>query len=241
MTEDELDLWRRHRQRDEAARKELILSYLPLVDLLAKRIARIAGWANWEDLRQEGVFGLFHALERFDPNRAVQFKSFAEHFIRGAIFNSSELTRDLARQQKENYRKFQRAEAELTQKLERLPTREEVAAQTGLTIEQIHNAIDAMGIAFAGEFSAAEELTELPDMQTTKPDKAALMQQELSRLSDREQEIIGLYYWEGLQDKEIAERLSGTTESIRKLRQRTLKKLRKRLGGNRKGGQDEDK
>lgn len=241
MTEDELKLWKNYGRENGAGQKELILFYLPLVNLLAKRIARLADWANWEDLRQEGVFGLIQAIERFDLSRGLSFKSFAEHFIRGAIFDSSELTRKLARQQEKFYRKMKRAEAELTQRLQRLPTIEEVAANTGLTIEQIHHAIDAMGIAFAGELSETEEMTASYGLQTAHQERATVIQDELSRLSDREQEIIGFYYWEGLLDKEIAERLELTTSNVTKIRQRALDKLRKRLDGNQKGEHHEDK
>ena len=77
MTGDELNLWERHGQRDEAAQKELILFYLPLVDVLAKRIARSTG-ANWEDLRQDGTIGLIKAIARFNPRQGVPFRAFAK-------------------------------------------------------------------------------------------------------------------------------------------------------------------
>src|SRR6185295_9432098 len=95
MTEDKRALWDRYRQRDETARKELIVSYLPLVKLLAKRIAGSASWANWEDLVQDGVIGLIKAIERFDPGKGTPFRAFATHYIRGAIFDNFELTRDM--------------------------------------------------------------------------------------------------------------------------------------------------
>src|SRR5882724_3102938 len=132
MSEDELNLWERYGQRDEASQKELILFYLPLVDVQAKRIARSTG-ANWEDLRQEGVIGLIKAIARFDPRRGVPFRSFTKPHICGAIFDSSELTRDMARRQEEIYRKLRQTEAELTQTLQRNPTMEEVAEKAELT------------------------------------------------------------------------------------------------------------
>src|SRR6185295_14111566 len=104
MTEDELNLWKRYRQQDEAAQKELTLLYLPLVDVLAKRIARSTG-ASWEDLRQDGVIGLIKAVARFDPDQGVPFRAFAKSYIYGAIFDSSDLTRNMARRQEEIYRK----------------------------------------------------------------------------------------------------------------------------------------
>src|SRR5438309_1979254 len=121
MTGEELSLWERYARGDEAARKELLLSYLPLVEVLAKRIARSTG-ANWEDLRQDGAIGLIKAISRFDLGQGVPFRAFAKHYIRGAIFDSSELTRDLARRQEEILRKFKQTEDELIQTLQRNPT-----------------------------------------------------------------------------------------------------------------------
>ena len=151
MTEGELSLWHRYAQSDESARKELILSYLYLVKNCANRISRIASWANREDLIQDGVIGLIKAIERFDPTRGVAFPHYANQYVRGAILDSSELTRDLARHQEEICRNVRLADAELTNALQRKPTVEELARKTGYRVDQINNAVDAMGVAFAAE------------------------------------------------------------------------------------------
>jgi RNA polymerase sigma factor (sigma-70 family) len=240
MTEDELNLWKRYGQGDETAQEELILSYLALVDVLEKRIARMAGWANWEDLRQEGVIGLMKAIENFDPSRGVPFSPFAKNFIRGAIFDSSELTRDLARQQEEHYRKIKRAEDELTKTLERLPTIEEVVEKTGLTLEQIQNAIDAMGVAFAGEFPDAENLPASTLVEAPRPERTIMLEEALSHVSEREALIIIYYYLEDQSPQEIAKRLELTASNVTKIRQRAINKIRERFNGNKRGEHDED-
>jgi RNA polymerase sigma factor (sigma-70 family) len=232
MTEDERGLWERH----ETARKELILSYMPLVKLLAKRIARSANWTNLADLVQDGVIGLIKAIEKFDPGKGVPFRAFAKHYIRGAIFDGSELNRGMARQSEELYRKIRRAEDELTKTLQRNPTIEEVAEKTGLTLEQIQNAIDAMSLAFAGDFPDAEASTVSGGVQTANQERAAIIEEGLSHLDKRQQEIIRLHYWEDLPDKEIAARLGLTVSNATKIRQRALDKLRKRLEEEKKGG-----
>jgi hypothetical protein len=96
MTEVELSLWERYGQHEKKAQTELILRYLPLVDLWAKRIAKSAG-ARWEELRHDGVIGLVKAIARFDPCQGVPFSAFAKHYISEAIFNSPRLSRDMDR------------------------------------------------------------------------------------------------------------------------------------------------
>lgn len=240
MTEEEFNLWDRLGQGDEEARKELILSYLPLVEVLAKRIARSTGWANWEDLRQDGVIGLIKATAKFDAGRGAQFKTFAKHYIRGAIFDSSELTRELARRQEEVCRKIRQAEDELTKTLQRNPTIEEIAKKTELTIDQIQNAIDAMGLAFAGEFPDAKDLSVLNRVEAAQQEETILIQDALSQLGEREGEILTSYYLEDQQPQEIARRLGLTVSNVTKIRQRAIIKLRKLLGEDERG-QDEDR
>lgn len=240
MTGDELKLWQRYRHGDEAARRELILNYLPLAELLAKRIARIAG-INWEDLRQEGSIGLMKAMPRFDPGRGVPFKVFAKPYICGAIYDSSEITRDMTRRQDEIYRKIRRTEEELTKTLQRNPTDEEVAEKTGLTVEQIQKAVDARSLAFATSlsFPDAEDLP-LRMIEVPQPERAVLLMEALAHLTHREREIIRLYYWEDQSHEEIARELGLSVSNVTKIRQRALIKMRKRLDVKRKGGRDED-
>jgi RNA polymerase sigma factor (sigma-70 family) len=231
MTADELNLWQHSRQGDESARQELVLRYLPLVDVLAKRLARISG-ACWEDLRQDGAIGLIKATARFDPMRGAPFIVFAKHYIRGAMFDSSDLTRDVARRQDEIYRKFRQAVDELTQTLRRNPTIEEVAEGTGLTLDQIRNAIDARGVAFAGAMPDAEELPVSNLVEAPRPERTLYVLEALDHLTDREQEIVSLYYWEDQPHEEIAQRLGLTVSNVIKIRQRAIGKLRQRLDVN---------
>jgi RNA polymerase sigma factor (sigma-70 family) len=228
MTEDELKLWERSSQGDETARKQLVLIYLPLVDVLAKRIAISAG-ANWEDLSQDGAIGLIKAVDRFDYRRDTAFRVFAKPYISGAIFDSSDLTRNLARRQYEIYRRVRQVENDLTKTLRRNPTVEEVAQEAGLRVGQILKAIDAMGVAFAGELPDAEEMSASRMTETAAPDIKIILLEALSQLTAREQEIIRLYYWEDQPHDEIARRLGLTASNVTKIRQRAIARLRKKL------------
>lgn len=239
MNADEFSLWTRCRRGEETARKELILLYLPLAIFWAKRISMIAGWANSEDLKQDGVIGLMKAIERFDPSQGVKFKFFARRFVRGAIFDGSEFTRDLARRQKETYRKIRRAEDELTKALQRIPTIEEVAEKTELTIQQILNAIDAVGVASAEELPDHEGAPASGRIETPQPERTIMLLEALSQLSAREQEIIRLYYWEDQSHEHIAQKLGLTASNVIKIRQRAIKKLGKLLDDEGKGGHHE--
>lgn len=230
MNEEELSLWKNYSQGDEAAHKELILSYLYLVKIWVRRISRVANWANQEDLIQEGVIGLINAIRNFDSSRDVPFERYANHYIRGAILDSSELTRDLPRRQEEICRKIKSVDAELTKMLQRNPTIDEVAERTGFSVEQINNAIDAMGVAFAREQCDKEEPSALSSIESASQERTVVIQDALSRLSKREQSVVICYYWEDQSHEEIAQRLELTVSNATKIRQRAIRKLRKLLG-----------
>lgn len=241
MNEAELALWTDCGQGIEAACKELILSYFYLVKKWARRISRIANWANQEDLIQDGVIGLINAIKKFDPHRGVAFERYASPYVRGAIFDSSELTRDLARRQEEICRKIKRADIELTRTLERNPTVDEVAHNTGLSVDQIMNAIDAMGVAFARELNDANEPSSTGGVQPARQERAAVIQDALARLSEREQSVIDFYYWQGQSHEEIARQLGLTVSNSSQIRKRAIRKLRKLLRAEETGERDEDR
>lgn len=230
MTEEESKLW----DHPETARKELILFYLPLVEVHAKRIARSTG-VNWEDLRQDGALGLIQAIARFDPQKGAPFAAFARHYIRGAILDSPELTHSLSRQQEAICRQVSRIANELTKTLQRNPTIEEVAQAANLTVKQISNALDAHDVAFAGELPDIEDPQRSTIIVTPQPERAILLVELLARLSVREQEIMQLYYWEEQSHEEIAQTLGLTASNVTKIRQRAFNKLREWLNENQEG------
>ena len=229
MKRDEFRLWTLCRWGDDEARKELVLLYLPLAMFWARQIARTAPWATLEDLKQYGVIGLIKAVERYDPNKGIKFKSFARKFICGAIFDSPEFTRDLARRQKEILLAVRQADAELTLELQRNPTIQEIADKSGLTVQQILNANDAMAVAAVTERLDPETAQNVVASEPRRTDRTIMLLEALSRLTEREQEIIRLYYWADWSAEEIAQKLGLSESNVTKIRQRVIKKLGKLL------------
>jgi RNA polymerase sigma factor FliA len=230
MNEGELNAWRRCKQGDGAAREELILLYLPLVKFWASKISGVASWASREDLMQEGIKGLIIAVDKFDLKKNVEFSTYARFRIREAIFDSPELTRGLPRSQDENRRKITGIHDKLVSKLERKPTIEEIAEESGLTPEQVRNALDATCIAFPKDFPEPGESIGMSADTTDSHERIMLIQDALSRFSEREAIILTSYYWDEQPTAEIAKKLNLTEDNVRKVRQRAMSKLRKLLG-----------
>src|SRR3954466_5658120 len=146
---DEERLFERyHRTGDPTARDELIRRCLPLARSLAGRYAR-AG-ESLEDLVQVANVGLIKAVDRFDPTRGIAFSSFAVPSILGELkrhFRDHGWAARVPRPLQERVLKVNSASERLSSRLGRSPKPRGVAAETGMSLDEVLEAIEA-GTAF---------------------------------------------------------------------------------------------
>ena len=156
--EQEVSLAKRIEKGDKAAKDEMINANLRLVVHIAKRYQHQG--ITLLDLIQEGIFGLIRAVEKFDWRRGYKFSTYATWWIRQA------LQRALQKQAREIHlpvhvaersRRLERVRDELTKKLDRDPTDEELAAETGLSIRQITEVRDAARVVASLDQPVGEE------------------------------------------------------------------------------------
>src|ERR687893_1077170 len=137
--QEEIDLSKRAKKGDKAARKRLIEKNLRLVVSIAKK-SRGRG-LSFEDLIQEGNIGLIRAVEKFDPDRGFRFATYATWWIRQAVQRA---VADKARtirvpvNKTQKIRKMGRTYNELSAELGREPTDAEVAEQLKWSLEEVH-------------------------------------------------------------------------------------------------------
>jgi RNA polymerase primary sigma factor len=241
--EEEVELARRIKQGDQAALEKLTRANLRFVVSVAKQYQNQG--LTLPDLINEGNLGLIKAAQRFDETRGFKFISYAVWWIRQSILQAiaehSRIVR-LPLNQVGSLNKLNKAFSKLEQEFEREPTEEELAAILDLPEDKIKDSISISGrhISMDAPLVAGEEST-LYDVMVNKDspraDKELIkesLQTEIERtldtLSEREKEIIKLYFGigmnHGLTIDEIGEKFDLTRERVRQIKEKALKRLR---------------
>ena len=144
-----------------AERDALINETLPLIRHIAHRVAtRLPSSVEIRDLINAGVLGLLDAVDKFDPERKVKFKTYAEVRIRGAILDSLRNLDWAPRSLRKKSKDLERMYAELSQKLGRPATDEEVSEAMGEDLDGFYALIDQLHGLTIGSF---ENLTDGDD------------------------------------------------------------------------------
>jgi RNA polymerase sigma factor FliA len=239
-------LWQAYGQhRDVTLRDRLILHYAPLVKYVAGRIGTgLPAHVDIADLVQSGVFGLWDAIDRFEPGRGLKFETYAMQRIRGAILDELRAQDWVPRSVLSRAREVERALERLESRLQRSATDAEVAAELGITTAQLRElyaqfqltsvvALDELMAVGCGGTSIAETL---PDNTVEEPgafldsvESRRLLAEAVSQLTDRDRVVVSLYYFENLTLAEIG-RVLGVTESrVCQLHTRAVLRLRSKM------------
>jgi RNA polymerase sigma factor FliA len=207
--------------------ERVLLEHLPIVRFLARRIhERLPQHVDIEDLVSAGVVGLLDAFAKFDPAKKVQFRSYAQFRIRGAILDSLRTLDWSPRELRRKGRAVEEAIRVVTARLGHAPGEQEVAAAMGLDLEAYQQLLgDLKGLEIGtlhmerNEDSGEEELAYVPGRPDEDPLFRCLRSEMEGRLSDaianlpdRERLVMTLYYFEEMTMREIGLAL-GVVES----------------------------
>jgi RNA polymerase sigma factor FliA len=210
-----------------ADQERVLLEHLPIVRFLARRIhERLPQHVDIEDLVSAGVVGLMDAFAKFDPEKKVQFRSYAQFRIRGAILDSLRTLDWSPRELRRKGRAVEEAIRVLTSRLGRAPGEVEVASEMGIDLEGYQQLLgDLKGLEIGtlhverNENSGEEELAYIPGRPDDDPLFRCLkgeleerLTDAIAHLPDRERLVMTLYYYEEMTMREIGLAL-GVVES----------------------------
>ncbi|HEY1495719.1 MAG TPA: FliA/WhiG family RNA polymerase sigma factor [Candidatus Solibacter sp.] len=207
--------------------ERVLLEHLPVVRFLARRIhERLPQHVDIEDLVSAGVVGLLDAFAKFDPDKKVQFRSYAQFRIRGAILDSLRTLDWSPRELRRKGRAVEEAIRVLTQRMGRPPHEGEVAQEMDLSLDEYQQLLgDLKGLEIGtlhierNEDSGEEELAYVPGNPEEDPLFCCLrgeleerLADAIQNLPDRERLVMTLYYYEEMTMREIGLAL-GVVES----------------------------
>jgi RNA polymerase sigma factor FliA len=238
------ELWSRYwDSRSREHRNQLVVFYAPLVTIVARRFAHRARTADAiEELCSFGRFGLIDAVERWDASAGFQFATYATKRIQGAIID--ELRRDdfLPKRMRARVQIFQTVRDDLESTLRRTPSIQEIAAELGVDVP---TAIDLRGDAESlthlapltesaesaeGRVLGAATVGPSPGDWVESEAMTSAVKAALRRLTERQRQVLVLYFLEGLAKSEVADVLGIGRSRVTQLVQQGLHNLRIELG-----------
>ena len=222
------------------AREGLVHLHLPLVEHCARRF-RNRG-EPFEDLLQVGTIGLLKSIDRFDPERGLEFSTYATPTIIGEIkryFRDKGWAIKVPRRLQELRMQIGAATAELTQTLGRSPTPRELAATIGCTVEEIVEGIESSNAYSTLSLDAYEDTEDgggsmldalgMEDASLEHVEIRESLKPLLAALEPREKKILLLRFFRNRTQTQIADEIGVSQMHVSRLLNRTLHQLRTSL------------
>ena len=224
-------------------KQQHLAKFAPLVKRIAHHmITRLPGSVDPDDLIQVGMIGLMEALDRYEEMPGAQFATYAQQRIRGAMLDELRQMDWLPRSARKSMRQIEAAINALQQRLGRSPSEIEVAGELKVPIEAYHQMLfDARGaqLLHYEDFGGGEEddFLERNCADTDSDPLAGLLDGDLRQaligaiadLPEREKTLMGLYYEQELNFKEIGAILGVSESRVCQIHSQAIARLRVRL------------
>lgn len=230
------DLWRRLKDEgDRDARDQLIVQFSPLVKFVAGRIrSGLPAGVDQGDLVSDGVIGLMDAIDKFDPERGLQFQTYAVSRIRGAIVDGLRAADWVPRSVREKIRDITAAQTRLEHRLGRVPTDREVATELGIAVRELRKMYRETSHTSVVSFEATgpsddHEPHATGDLPGGDDDLPEGFLRAVRELPERDQIVVALYYWDRLTLAEIGQVLGVSESRVSQLHSRATLTLRRKL------------
>lgn len=242
-----LDLaWKEYKANDDLeSRNALMIHYLPTVRYAAGKIGdTLPPTVELEDLVSYGLIGLLDALEKFDPDKGVQFQTYGVARIRGEIYDQIRALDWVPRSVRSQGRLLKKARSELEDKIGRPAEVAEVAEYMGISLPAYHlmasqSFVPQVG-AFAIEHTSLESEPLIqdsvfdpmmnPESLVVIAEVVSLMSEVVNTMDEKSKTILVLYYLQDMTLAEIGQVLGVTESRVCQLQSKMLSSLRDSLG-----------
>ena len=251
-TEDEL--WLEFKKtKSPQLRDKFIRQYMPLVKYVAGKVSvGMPGSVDFDDLVGYGQFGLLDAINKFDPEKNVKFKTYAVTRIRGAIFDELRTLDWVPRSVRQKSREIEDAIVQLESKLGRPASDSEVADAMGISEDEYHKTILKVSgtsvlslndVWYSGDESESVSIGDCiespsslnPEVIVEREEIRRIIIESINELPEKEKMVLVLYYHEDMTFKEIGQVLEVSESRVSQLHTKANLRLRAKLTNFRKG------
>lgn len=244
---DERQLWIEYKRSGNLKiREQLVVKYIPLVKyVVGKMITNLPKSVEYDDLVEYGIIGLLDAVEKFDLNKEITFKTYAVTRVRGSIYDELRSQDWVPRSVRKLVKDVEKAYISLEEKFKRIPTEEEVADYLDLPIKKLEeiyakadlgNMSSLDDVVYDGNDATTTVANVVEDKKVVSPQinlereelRKALIER-LDELTENERMVITLYYYEKLTLKEIGKVLEISESRVSQIHSKAIFKLRSKL------------
>ncbi|MFD0925873.1 SigB/SigF/SigG family RNA polymerase sigma factor [Williamsia deligens] len=221
----------------ELLRDRVIARCLPLADHVARRFG--GRGEPYDDLLQVARVGLVNSVDRYDPERGSDFLSFAVPTVMGEVrryFRDSAWCMRVPRRTKENYLQIKRVSDVLIQQLGRSPRPAEIAAETGLSIDDVVDGLVAGAsyhtTSIDAEYGTDSSTSSIRETMGARDDRLGQIDELVSvrpvldALPERERRILILRYFDSMSQSQIAREVGISQMHVSRILAATLGRLR---------------
>lgn len=226
--------------------QQYVTQYAPLVKRIAHHMmAKLPASVEVDDVIQTGMLGLLDAVNRYDDSHGAQFETYAAQRIRGAILDGLRQADWLPRSLRRDLRSIESAIRKLSQRLGRAPRELEVASEMGLALLDYQKMLqEARGYQLISleDFSSPDGENEIDHQveDRSRGPMEALQDRRLreqlvkgiENLPEREKMVMGLYYEEEMNFREIGETLGVSESRVCQLHTQAIARLRSQMRNN---------
>ena len=230
---------------DEQIKWEVVLRYEQLVKYVALQVRGIYnGFAQIEDIIQEGLLTLLKSIDKFDPAKGVKFETFVSKRIRGMVVDLARKQDWVPRNVRKRAKEIDEATTELANQMGRYPTSAEMAKYLDVSEERyqkdlaciaVNNVVSLEALMDAGEMDGrrvevpSTDSSGMPDSVLEEQEKREVFERAIASLQENEQIVLSLYYVENLLLKDIAHIMNVSEPRVSQIHTRAIGKLRKEL------------
>ena len=244
-TEDEL--WLEFKKtKSPQLRDKFIRQYMPLVKYVAGKVSvGMPGSVDFDDLVGYGQFGLLDAINKFDPEKNVKFKTYAVTRIRGSIYDELRSIDWVPRSVRQKAKAVEQAINAVEARTGRTAEDQEIADEMGMDIREFYTTMTKISgttmlsldnnpypgtddkISMIDTIESPSSIN--PDVSVEREAVKELVIKGINELPEKEKKVLILYYYEDLTLKEIGEVLNVTESRVSQLHTKAIIRLRAKL------------